>query len=235
MIATRIDGFDINQFGEICLALLDDAGCDDAFIYFQVTRGVEIPRLHLPKPNLIPTVFAYATPTPSLAEFTSPKALRGALLPDDRWLKCSIKCTSLMANVLDAIQSSKSSAHEAILHKDGFVTEGAASTIFAISNGRLLTTPVDGDRPILPGVMRAMLLDIAKESCLQTEVGPLSTDTLLTAEEVLITSSRRLLDGIVGIDEAIIGDGKVGPVTARLYNLLKKRVATDCNIDLHCE
>jgi len=229
-----IEGFDAARLPEICERLLEFEELRDGMVYFQVTRGCESPRRHVPASRLEPTVFAYATPVPPLASMAAPQPRACATAFDERWARCSIKSTSLIANVIAAVCGAAHGAEEVILHRDGFVTEGTMSTVLAVVGGRIVTPPLTSPE-ILPGVTRQMLLDLPLDAVdpLPIDVGPLSLSELRSASEVMIASSRRLIDAVVRLDGRDVGDGGVGPVASRLFTRLREQVALTCAAALH--
>lgn len=231
--AAGIGGFPAENLRGICQKLLEDAGRGDAMIYIQISRGVQIPRYHVPPESIEPTVFAYADSAPPLAELGTPALRTCITVPDQRWQRCEIKCISLMANVLAIMEAHQLSADEPIFHREGFIGEGAMTNVFAVSNGVLLTPPTNGEVPILHGVTRALVLQNAPQIVDRVEVRPISVQELRGCEEVMITSSRRLLDSVVKVDEAVIGDGVAGPIASGILGKLKEHLAETCQVALH--
>lgn len=227
-----ITGFDPSTFHDIARDLLADSGIDNAMIYLQVTRGVQMPRKHLPGPRMTPTVFAYANPVAGLESMREPQSIRCVIVPDDRWAHCAIKSTSLIANVLAGMEGARCDADEVIQHRGGWITEGAMSNVFVVRRNVVLTPPDDAYPSILSGVMRRMLLDAAAGSRFRVEVRPVHIDEVRQADEAFITSSRRLLDAVTSIDGSPVGAGVVGPVTRGLFDLLRARVAEQCAVHL---
>jgi len=230
---TGIRGFDAADFRNISRALLDRTGLDDALVALQVTRGVQRPRRHVPTEHDRPTVFAYASLAEPLSSLTGPRPHRAVLRHDDRWRRCDIKSTSLIANVLTQIDAHAVGAAEAILHRDGVVSEGAMSNVLLVLDGVLVTPPTGVQPSILPGVMRAIALESARATGIETDERPVRVEELDDAREVMITSSRRLLDSIVSIDGRPVGDGEVGPVAESLFLRLREDVAASCGATLH--
>src|SRR5678815_4602528 len=145
---------------EVCERLVRDNGLagEEAFVYIAVTRGAAPRTHHFPPPGTPPTVYASAT------KFVPPRALRNtgaqAITFDDmRWSRCDLKTVNLIGNVLARQAAVEAGAFEAILVRDGIVTEGAATSVFAVIDGVLRTHPL-GHR-ILPSVTRAVVLDCA--------------------------------------------------------------------------
>jgi D-alanine transaminase len=229
-----IEGFDATLLPAICARLLEIEALPDGMVYFQVTRGCESPRRHVPTSRLEPTVFAYAAPVPPLASMAGPQPRACATAFDERWARCSIKSTSLIANVIAALRGAAHGAEEVILHRDGFVTEGTMSTVLAVIDGRVVTPPLTPPE-ILPGVTRQMLLDLPLDpaDAIPIDVRPVSLSELRSASEVMIASSRRLIDAVVRLDGRSVGDGGIGPVASRLFARLREHVSLACAAALH--
>jgi len=227
---TRISGFDACSFPALCHDLLAANGLRDAAIYLQVTRGVQLPRAHMPTPGLSPTVFAYASACGSIDELATLHAGTAITRPDPRWSRCEIKTTSLLGNILSLLDAQDERADEVLLTRHGLVGEGAYSNVFALLGGTLVTTPVDDDPPILHGVTRWQLLEEAARAGVPTAVRPISLDELAAASEVFIAASRRLVTPILAIDGRPVGDGAIGPVTQRAFSLLAARIRSECGL-----
>jgi D-alanine transaminase len=227
---TRISGFDARTFPSLCHGLLAANGLRDAAIYLQVTRGVQLPRAHMPSSNLAPTVFAYASACGSIDELATLHAGTAITRPDPRWSRCEIKTTSLLGNILGLLDAQDERADEVLFTRNGLVGEGAYSNVFALLDGTIVTTPVDDDPPILHGVTRWQLLEEAQRAGIPTEVRPVKLHELATASEIFIAASRRLITPIVAMDGRPVGQGAIGPVTQRVFSLLAARIRRECGL-----
>ena len=193
------------------------AGIDapDAAIYLQVTRGAPGRRDHAwPEPAVRPGVMATVSPIG-----VSGSVARVITLPDQRWSRCDIKSINLLPNTLARQQAREQGCDEAVLVRDGLVMEGAATNLFAVVGGRLLTAP-NGPR-ILPGITRGLLIDmVRRERLLEVEESFITIGALREADEVFLTSSTKDLWPVVEIDGVPVGRdehaGALGPVTRRL-------------------
>ena len=97
---------------------------------------------------------------------------------------------------------------EAILIKDGYVTEGAASNLFALINGVLTTPPLTRD--ILPGITREVILKISKANHIKVAEQEISIEALKSAEEIWLVSSTREILAVVELDGIKVSGGEVG-------------------------
>jgi D-alanine transaminase len=203
------------QWAEVIGQLASVAAQPEVLVYVQVTRGTEFGRNHLfPPDDVEPTTFAFASPYPPPAAATLERGLAGALLEDTRWTRCDIKSIALLANVLLRQQAQELGAAEAILVRDGHVTEGSSSTVFIVRQGRLLTPP--NDCSVLPGTSRDAVLELAA-AWLPVDVRRFTVDELRAADEVWIASAGRGVLPITSIDGTAIGSGRPGPAWQRMY------------------
>ncbi|MGE0482953.1 MAG: aminotransferase class IV [Gammaproteobacteria bacterium] len=183
-------------------------GGADLSIYLQVTRGVA-PRDHAFPENVVPTVFAMCRP---LVVSSGIGVVRAVTLADNRWLRCDIKSTSLLANVLLRNEALRRGAHEALLVRDGYLTEGAASNVFVVNAGVVRTPPLSGQ--LLAGVTRDLLIEIMRQSGVPLLEEPVEAQALTRADEIWITSSSRDLLCIGNLDDQPVGEGAHYPVAA---------------------
>ena len=106
-----------------------------------------------------------------------------AILEDDyRWLKSNIKSTSLLANVLIKNKANDNGAYEALLLRDGFLTEGSASNVFMVKDG-IIKTPRLSNK-LLPGITRKFLVDLISLHHLEYSECDISKHELLDADEI---------------------------------------------------
>ncbi|MBI3575136.1 MAG: D-amino acid aminotransferase [Gammaproteobacteria bacterium] len=198
--------------------LVEIQGGGELSIYLQITRGAA-PRDHAFPPNLAPTVFAYAAPLkyPPVEEVE--RGIAAITAPDIRWLRCDIKAIALLPNAMLRSQALDQGAAEAILLRDGCMTEGAASNIFVVRSGRLVTPPKGP--LILPGVTRDLVLELARAHGVPCAEAAVSEVALRAADEVWMTSSTKEILPITRLDGKPVGSGKPGPLHARLLALYK--------------
>ncbi|MBX3343663.1 MAG: D-amino-acid transaminase, partial [Nitrospira sp.] len=182
-------------------------------IYLQVTRG-QAPRDHLFPASTVPTtVLTFRELHPLDASIR--KAGVGAVTVDDiRWGRCDIKSVNLLANVLARQRAKEAGVFEAILVRDGLVTEGSVSNVMVVRNGVVETAP-EGHR-ILSGVTRAMVLELARKEGLPVVETFVGREDLLAACEVFLTGTTVEVLPVVRIDGQPIGAGVPGPLSQRL-------------------
>jgi len=192
---------------------------EDQNVYLQITRGVAKRDHAFPK-GLKPTVFLMAseliTPTADLMK-TGAQAI---VLPDFRWLRCDIKSTSLLGNCLLRTLAADAGCAEAILVRDGELTEASASNVFVVKNGTVLAPPKS--HLILPGITYDVVLEILRDNAVPHEVRPVKEAELRSADEIWVTSSSREVLPITALDGKPVGSGKPGPVGAKVYALYQQ-------------
>ncbi len=189
----------------------------DVGVYLQVTRGPAQKRDHAIPEAAQPTVLAMANPIdppdPQLAE----RGITAITLDDIRWRLCNIKATTLLANVLLRQQAKDQQAMEAILVRDGLVTEGAASNLFLVRDG-LLVTPPKGPF-LLPGITRDLVLELAAENGIPHAEAPVTPSELGSADEVWLTSSTKEIMPVTRLDGETVGGGLPGPLWRHMVGL----------------
>jgi branched-chain amino acid aminotransferase len=127
-------------------------------------------------------------------------------------------CKSLntLVNFLARRQAIRAGVHEAILRTgDGQITEGSRSNIFAVRNGELLTPPADR---VLSGITRDIVIRLAVEAGYRAAEVPLNLKHLTRYTEFFVTSTSMHIIPIVRIGSALVGEGRVGPMTLDLTN-----------------
>ncbi len=207
------------EWKNVFARLMEEHGTRDQSIYLQITRGVA-PRDHAFPPDAVPTVFAYAQPLKYPPAEQLAEGVAAVTTADIRWQRCDIKAIALLANALLRQQAIEQGAAEAILVRDGLMTEGAASNIFIVSGERLVTPPKGPY--ILPGITRDLVVEIARANRIACEEKPVTIEMLRTANEVWLTSSTKEILPITRVDGRAVGNGKPGPMHARLFALYKE-------------
>jgi D-alanine transaminase len=192
----------------------------DQNIYLQVTRGVAARRDHAFPADTRPTVFAMSTPGGPPVDIPSVTGIKAVTLPDIRWELCNIKAITLLPNVMLRQQAIDADTAEAILTRDGFATEGAASNLFIVSNGLLLTPPKSP--ALLPGITRDLVLELAAANDIPCRETGITTGQLRLADEIWVTSSTREISPVIQLDDATVGDGKPGPLWKRMITLYQE-------------
>ncbi len=201
----------------------------DGLAYMQITRGVARRDHAFPARPIPAAMVVTCRRTPPFPK--DPEAWAGSAISasDQRWERCDIKSTGLLANVLAKQAAREAGAYEAILiDRDGIVTEGSSTTVWVVDAAGVLRTR-HLSHAILPGCTRASLLAQMAAAGLHGEEGAVSEAELRGAREVFVTSATSFVKPITRLDGAPVGDGTVGPVTRRLFALFAQHVTGMAN------
>jgi D-alanine transaminase len=229
-LQTSLDGIrldnphDTQMWRELILRLIALQDFADQSVYIQVTRGVA-PRDHPFPKNVSPTVFMFAQPLVTASAELKASGVCAISAIDNRWLRCNIKSISLLANILLRQQAVDAECAEAVMLRDGWLTEGTASNIFVVKGGVLLTPPPSN--LMLTGVTYDVVLELAVANGIPHEVRAVSEAEVRTADELWMTSSTREIMAIVKLDGVAVGAGVPGPLAQQmdaLYQTFKKQV-----------
>lgn len=182
-------------------------------IYLQLTRG-RAPRDHSFPEDITPTTILTFREFRPLEATISDAGVGAITIQDIRWGRCDIKSINLLANVLARQQAKEAGAFEAILVRDGGVTEGSVSNVAIVRNGTIHTAPEGSN--ILSGVTRALVLELAKKEGIPVIESRISREDLLTASEVFLTGTTVEVLSVVCVDGQVIGSGKPGPISRLL-------------------
>ncbi|MCA3378446.1 MAG: D-amino-acid transaminase [Roseomonas sp.] len=197
----------------------------EGLLYMQVTRGVArrdhaFPNKPIP-PALVVTVKRIA-PYPTNVDRWGAAVIT---MPDLRWARCDIKTVNLLPNCLARQAAREKGAIEAVLYDEasGMVTEGAATSFWIVDKaGTIRTRPLSD--AILPGCTRAALMAELRDAGIAFEEREFSMEELRHAREAFITSATSFVKPITKIDGAPVGDGQVGPVVRKLFEIFARHV-----------
>jgi len=211
------------EWGQLLQQLIDRNEGEDQYLYLHITRGVAKRDHAFPK-NVVPTVFMMSSPlTPPAAELKA-SGVTAITAQDNRWLRCDIKAISLLPNVLLRQQAVAAGTMEAVLVRDGFMTEGSASNIFVVQKGVLLAPPKNN--LMLPGITYDLILELAAAEHIPYQVGPVPEAALRSADEIWLTSSTREVLPITVLDGQPVGNGQPGSLFKRMDALYQNYKAT---------
>lgn len=187
-------------------------GGGDQSLYLQLTRGVAT-RDHRFPAGVPPTVFAMSTPLDAHPA-TPTTGISAITVEDIRWQLCNIKAITLLPNILLRQQAVEAGAEEAIMLRDGEVTEGTASNIFLVRDG-VVATPPKGVL-LLPGITRDLVVELCRRHAIPCEERPISASELHDADEIWLTSSTREILPITELNQQPVANGLPGPLWLRL-------------------
>jgi D-alanine transaminase len=205
-----------NEWNVIMSRLIKSNPANEQSLYLQVTRGVSERDhgIHLAKK---PTVFAMCKPIPS-RDFTS--GISAISCEDIRWKLCHIKAITLLPSILLRHQATLSGATEAILIKDGKVTEGAASNVFIVYGGVIKTPSKDSN--LLPGITRDLIIELLQKEGIRYEESDITEMELTDAEEIWITSSTWEIVPVIKLNNIPVGTGQPGKIWHEVVNIYSR-------------
>jgi len=194
----------------------------DQFVYMQVTRGVAR-RDHAFPTGVAPTVFAMASELAPVPREMRENGVAAISLPDERWLHCDIKSTSLLGNVLARQAAVSAGAAECVMFRDGFLTEGSASNIWIVRNDTVLGPP--NDNLVLEGIRYGLMHELCDRAHLSLDLRRILHNEVMAADEIMLSSATREVLAITSLDGRPVGSGKPGPVWHRLYKAYQQAKA----------
>ncbi|MGB0466100.1 MAG: aminotransferase class IV [Pontibacterium sp.] len=188
-------------------------------VYLQITRGSAPTRQHRYSADMSPTVFACCQPIPDIykAGPDAIKPIRAIVTEDLRWQRCDIKSTCLLPNILAVHQADAQQADEALMIRDGKLTEGASCNLFVIRRG-VIYTPRHGAE-ILSGITRDLILKLADEQGIPYQEADIDYAMLKSADEVWVSGSTRGVVPVIAVDGDVIGKGEKGPLWGKMFKL----------------
>ena len=200
---------------------------DGVHIRLTLTRGVKItsgmdPRLNQSGSTLI-----------ILAEHKAPVYMKTGLTlitskfrrPSPEILDCKIHHANLLNSILAKIEANNAGADDALmLDTRGFVAETNATHVFIVRKGDVATSRVVA---CPEGITRATVIEMCAAEKIRCTETDLSLVDVYGADEIFCTGTMGELAGVIKIDNRIIGDGKVGPMTKRLSDLYAQRTASE--------
>ncbi|KFN04647.1 D-amino-acid transaminase [Bacillus clarus] len=195
---------------------------DDGNVYLQISRGVQ-PRNHVYEPDLKSTYFAniVAFPRPTT---TMNEGIKVTVEEDIRWKFCHIKSLNLLPNIMIKNKINGQGYQEAILVRDGIVTEGCHSNFFMIKNDKLITHPAD--HFILHGITRHHVITLAKELHIEVEEHEFSLQEVFDADECFFTATPLEIFPVVQIGDEQFRDGIRGPITKKLQAAYEESITS---------
>ena len=202
-------------------SLVNTCEFDNFSLYIQVTRGVPesiedgVLREHAAIKNYKPSVCMFCSQIQDISDDYI-RIKNTITMEDKRWLQCDIKSISLLFNTYAKTLANKQGAYEAILIRNGIVTEGCSSNVFIVKDEVIKTAPKSN--LILPGVTRSFVIDeLIQKNGLSVKIESFKEDELINADEVFITNSTQAILPIGKINNKIINNNEIGNITKKLY------------------
>ncbi|MEH6472909.1 MAG: aminotransferase class IV [Halopseudomonas sp.] len=191
-------------------------------IYLQISRGVMPQRALRYSDQLVPTVFAYSYPIKMALEgaLDQVQGVSAVTVTDQRWGRCDIKATGLLANVMAIREAQQQGVQEALLVRQGYLTEGASCNLFLVEQGCIYTPLMDSHT--LAGTTRSLLLELIWQAGIECNEQPIAEQRLQQADEVWISSSTRGVLPVTHVDGLAVANGLPGPLWLQVATLFQE-------------
>ncbi|HLS08330.1 D-amino-acid transaminase [Lentibacillus sp.] len=184
----------------------------DGIIYLQATRG-SAPRSHAFPAETPANVYAYIRDMPRKTNHLT-NGVSAITQRDTRWENCYIKSLNLLPNVLAKQAAQENGSYEAILERDGIVTECSSSNVYLVKDGKIYTHPAT--HAILHGCVRMQVEQFASDMNIPFVEEAFTVDDITDADELFLSSSTSEIMPIVEVDGNLIADGAPGSITKQL-------------------
>ena len=191
----------------------------DQAVYLQVTRGVA-KRDHAFPQGVPPTVFMMSNPLVLPTREQVEHGVAVVTAQDNRWLRCDLKTTSLLGNVLMRQLAVEHGAVETVMFRDGHLTEASASNVLIVRDGVVIAPPKDN--LILPGITYDATFEIAHGAGVPLEVRAVTHAEAMGADEMWLSSSTKEVLAVTTIDGRPLHGGEPGPVFRRVHAAFQK-------------
>lgn len=215
-----------NDIKTLITDLLRESNIQTGNLYIQMTRGNGSPRNHsYPSQNVKPLLTGSITAVERDTELME-TGIKTILQDDIRWLKCDIKMISLLGNIMLKHEAHKQHADEAILHREGQITECSSSNVAMVKDGAIYTHP-DGHL-ILPGITKLVWIQSAKHLNIPVYEQAFSVEDLFKADEVFCSSTTMEIMPVNQIDSQTFDSPASRSIIRQLQDSYKKEIEKQC-------
>ena len=209
----------IDSWTELIQTAIDKGGESYGAFYIQVTRGADKKRDFAFPTDVQPTIYMMINPAPQLRRQRTVTGYDVITLDDFRWSNGHIKSISLIAAGMLKNAAIRQGANEAILIKDGKVTECTASNLFAVFNGVLVTPPKS--HHLLHGITRDLVIKQSRAAGLKVKERAISASELVLADELFLTSTTHESWPITKLNGTTVGNGAPGLIWQKVDQLFQ--------------
>jgi D-alanine transaminase len=192
----------------------------DQAVYLQITRGVA-KRDHAFPEGVAPTIFMMSNPLAVPSREQVERGVAVVTAQDNRWLRCDLKTTSLLGNVLMRQLAADHDAVETVMFRDGHLTEASASNVLIVRDGVVIAPPKDN--LILPGITYDATLEIARDAGVPLDVRAVTHAEAMGAQEMWLSSSSKEVLAVTTVDGHPFAGGAPGPVFRRCWAAFQQR------------
>jgi branched-chain amino acid aminotransferase len=201
----------------------------EAYIRVLVTRGIGELTYDIkatPTPSIVVIVKPQIDPPPEAYRDGVPTVIVSIVRNHPETVNPMIKSNNLMNSALAMQEAHRRGAFEGIMRNyRGELAECTTSNLFIVKDGAALTPPLTAG--LLPGITREFLFDVGSDVGVDVREQVLRDEDLFAADEAFLTSTTREAVPITRVDDRPIGNGKPGPVTARLLEGFRRRARAE--------
>ena len=198
--------------------LVSKMDTDENFVYFQASRAGTPIRNHVFAEEAGPAKIWVNIFHKEMADINKKVKLMTA--EDTRFFHCNIKTINLIPAVMNSQRAKEAGCTEAVLHRNGRVTECAHSNVHIFKDGVFVTAPTDN--LILPGIARKHLIAACGRLGIPVREEPYMLDELMTADEVMISSASMLCTAAYEVDGKPVGGRATELLTALQNEVLRE-------------
>ncbi len=224
-------GIDRSTLHERIRTTLEANELVEAYVRLSITRGVQGGLLE-PRPDVDPTVVIVAEALPRGGEDGEPTwdgpaavTISDVQRMPDASIPAEAKTHNFLNGILARLDARDVGADEALLlDRRGALTEGTVTNLFLVRDGRL-ATPNPDVCPLLPGITRRRVLELAGELDIETSVTVVYPRDLEAADEAFLTNTTGEIRPIGSVDGTGLGRG---PVTNRLIEAFDRMIEETC-------
>ncbi len=215
-------GIDDVELRERVLDTLQANDLTDAYVKLSISRGVQPGKL-TPGPTTDPTVVVIVSELPrggtdgepvwdgpATVQTTMTRRIPDAAIPADA------KTHNYLNGILARMELIEDADEALVRDTDGYVAEGATSNVFFVGEDGLHTPSLDG--PVLPGITRTVVIELADEADIPIYTGQYTPDDVRSASEAFLTNSTWELRPIETLDGIEIGSGPVTRLLSRRFD-----------------
>lgn len=210
--------------------VLEANGLRDARIRLLMTPG-EVPRPgQTSEHRAPPTVLVTAAPVQPYPEQLYRSGMRVCICPYKQNRLDPLaghKTLAYLPRLLAMKDAAERQCHESLwFTTENALAEGSICNVFIVLGGKVLTPPVD--TPVLPGVVRASVIEVCRENGIACEEAAININMLMEAPEVFLTGTVLEVMPVTSIEKHMVGDGAVGEITQKIGTLYRTLVAREC-------
>ncbi|MCU7667074.1 D-amino-acid transaminase [Bacillus thuringiensis] len=188
--------------------LIKKSGYNSGYIYAQISRGIgKRDHVYVDKELSGPQYIMYVVQEEERPLKVMENGIKVLLTEEVRWSRCDIKSLNLLGSVMAKNEAYRRGAKEAVFHRNGYITEGSATNVFAVKDGVLYTHPANNF--ILNGITRLAIIEIAKELNIPVVETPFIVEFFKQADEAFTSASVSEISPIIEFEEDVEGSSIV--------------------------